>query len=205
MTATEQAVVEQPDGQAVPASDGADAQEDLDTLLAEYSETGETEKVVKEPTEVESKDDLKSELAKISSIERMLNDQRAEQARTTAKTEIDSTVKSIKGDLNIPDKFIKAFLNERAAEDPRLEQAYLAKSQNPDKWAAIETKLRAELQGFLEGLIDKDATETRETITSSVLNAKSTTPGPKSVQLSKMSDLEFEQFKKEQLKAYRSL
>lgn len=199
MTNEEQAVVEQPDVQAVPVAEGADAQ-DLESLLNEYSETGKTEEVKEEPAKITSTNDLKSELAKISSIERMLNDERETQARTAAKTEIDKTVKSIKGDLNIPDEHIEAFLNVKSRNNPLLEKAYLAKHQNPDQWNAIETKLRAELQGFMEGLINKDATETREAITSSVLNAKSTIPDPGSVNLSKMSDIEFEAYKKQQFK-----
>ena len=51
MTNEEQAVVEQPDEQAEPVSEDANAQ-DLESLLAEYSETGEAEEKKEEPETV---------------------------------------------------------------------------------------------------------------------------------------------------------
>ena len=199
MTNEEQAVVEQPDEQAEPVSEDANAQ-DLESLLAEYSETGEAEEKKEEPETVTSTTDLRKELAEISSIKRMLVEDREREARNMAKTELNKTVKSIKGDLSIPDDHIKAFLDVKSRNDPRLERAYLAKDQKPEQWSAIETKLRTELQNFVESLVSKDATETREAIASSVFNAKSTIPNSSSIDLSKMSDLEFEAFKKKQFK-----
>ena len=193
----EQTVVEQTDDTQEAVSDEANAQ-DLDALLAEYDETSETEDTEKVSDAVADNDDIKSKLQKIDRIERMMTDDLETRAKDRAAVEFSTTVKSINEGLGIEEKFVKAFLNMKADEDPRLKNAYLGKATNPKVWAAIEDKLRNELRTFANGISDEDATDTHDAIVSSVLNSKSTSSVNTDVKFSDMNDERFEQYKREQ-------
>lgn len=188
----EQAVVEQTDVAQEASTEGSNAQDlELDSLLQEYSDTGETEKTT---TTQES-----NESSKVDKLISMFEQERSDNARVAADKELNSTVKSIKGDLGVDEKFIKAYLNMKAEDDPRLAQAYLNKEKNPANWAKIERSLQGDLQKFVGGQPDKDLTDTREAVASSVLNSKSTSPNSNDkVDFSKMNDIDFDKFKKEQ-------
>lgn len=191
----EQAVVEETDVAQEASTEESNAQDlDLDNLLEEYSGTGETE--TSPPTQ-ESTDDS----SKVDKLISMFEQERADTARTAASKELNSTVKSIKGDLGVDEKFVKAFLNMKAEDDPRLQQAYINKDKNPSNWAKIERSLRNDLQKFVGGQPDEDLTDTRNAVASSVLNSKSTSQNSDDgADMSKMSDVEFEKHKKEVFK-----
>jgi len=192
-----QTVVEQTDDTQKAVSDEADAQ-DLNTLLAEYDENTETEDTEKVSDVVADDNEIKSKLQKIDRIEKMMTDDLETRAKDRAAVEFSTTVKSINEGLGIEEKFVKAFLNMKADEDPRLKNAYLGKSTNPKVWAAIEEQLRNELRTFANGISDEDATDTHDAIVSSVLNSKSTSSVNTEVKFAEMSDVEFEAHKKQE-------
>jgi len=191
-----QAVAETTDEQQEAVSEEAGAQ-DLDTLLAEYDETSETEDTKAKVTDVSEDDDVKSQLHKLNQVHKLLTDDMEARAKTTAEDEMSSTVKSIDDGLGVGNKFVKAFLNMKAADDPRLERAYLAKRTNPKAWEAIEAQLRNEIKDFMKQSPDQDATDTHDAIVSSVLNSKSTSAASVDVKLSDLTDEQFEQHKKQ--------
>lgn len=192
-----QAVVEQTDDAQKAVSDEADAQ-DLNTLLAEYDETSETEEKASVKPEPSDEKELETKLNKIDQVYKMMTDDLETRTQEAATVELNSTVKSINEGLGIDEKFVKAFLNMKASEDPRLKNAYLAKQSNPKIWAAIEVQLRNELRTFASGISDEDATDTHDAIVSSVLNSKSTSSVNTEVKFSEMSDVEFEAHKKQE-------
>jgi len=194
----EQAVVEQPDEQAPPVTEESNAQDlDLNNLLEEYSETGETEKKPQEKSTVNEDSETKQLLD-------MLKRQAEDNTRATATKELDEAVTSIRGDLNVDNKFVKAYLNMKADDDPRLRNAYIQRQNNPVAWAKIEQGLRADLQKFIGAIADKDLTETRDAVASSVLNSKSTSSDTETqVDLAKMSDVDFENYKAKLFKEER--
>jgi len=191
----EQAVVEQTDDQSVTETEESNAQDlELNNLLEEYSDTGETE-------ESPSQETKKEDNSEVNELLSMMKQERAESAAIKAETEMKSTVKSIKGEMDIKNEFVSAFLDMKAKEDSRLAQAYLNKDKNPSSWAKIEKSLRVDLQKFIGNLSDKGLSETREAVASSVLNSKSTSPTSDShKKMSEMSDVEFEQHKTEVFK-----
>ena len=126
-------------------------------------------------------------------------------AKETATVELNQTVKSINDGLGIDEKFVKAFLNMKAADDERLEKAYLAKGKNPKVWQAIENQLRNELRSLADNVPDEDATVTHDAIVSSVLNSKSTSPASTEVKFSEMSDAEFEKYKAQEFAKRRAI
>ena len=189
----QQAVVEESDVTQEASTEDGNAQDlELDNLLEEYSATSETE-------ETKPQESITEESETKQLLNTMKLQMEATQRATSAK-ELDETVKSIKGELGVEDKYVKAFLNMKAEDDPRLAQAYLAKEKNPAAWAKIEKTLRGDLQKFIGGIADKDATETRDAVVSSVLNSKSSSSETDAPDMSKMSDVEFENFKNEEFK-----
>jgi len=202
MEIEEQAVVEATDVQQEAVTEEDNAQDlDLDNLLQEYSGDEKTEEVTQtQETSVQSDDDTKQLL-------QLMKQQMEDTNRKAAATELNDTVKSIKGDIGVEDDFVKAFLNMKAEGDPRLRQAYIEKGNNPKAWSKIEKSLRSELGKFIGGLANKSATDTREAVTASVLNSKTTQKSETktSKDLAKMSDIEFEDFKQASFKAGRGL
>jgi hypothetical protein len=191
----EQAVVTQPDEQAAPVSEGSNAQDlDLDALLQEYSKPGEPEKTPEKITELD-KQTLAEKLQKIDKIEEILTQTQKAEAQKIADQRFNETVKSVKGDLKIPDIFVKGFLEMKARENPNLVEAYSSKDKTPEQWAKVEKKLNSEMKKLLSEIPDKGATEIMNQVDSAVRNAKTTSPDIKPQNLSKMTNSEFEREK----------
>lgn len=175
----QQAVVDQPDEQVMPESEGVDAQ-DLDSILSEWEETGEPEKQ-------EPESDPKTTLKELQSLSKQLKAQHESETRKAAQKDFQETIKSIKGDNDWPDILVKGFLQEKALESPKLKNAYMNRHQNPDAWGKAQKALSKELEGYFG---KKDST--KDEIASAVRNAKSTTPEVNTEKLGSLNNQDFE-------------
>lgn len=205
MEENEQAVVEQPDEQVPPVSEENDAQDiDLDSLLADYQESGEPDEQPSGDSDKSlTKDELSEKLSRIENIERLLTQEQKTKAEQAAAKAFDETVTAIKGDLDIPDVLVKGFLQQKALDNPKLQHAYADKEVNTSQWAKVEASLQKELHSLLDSLPNKEVTETRNQVASAVRNAKSTTPNsnPENFKtIGQKSDTDFETYKRELFK-----
>jgi hypothetical protein len=104
------------------------------------------------------------------------------------------TVKKVRGDLD-PDVFsdtlVKAYINARADEDPRLAKAWVDRHANPKAFNRVVEQIGREFRQKLSKLPDKQATEDREAVTAAVRGASTPASPASSPDFGRMSDAEF--------------
>lgn len=181
---TEQTVVEEADGQGIPAPETQDAQDQsLEELLAEFE--GET---IPEPTKT---DEAPDPMKRIEELEQNL-------AREKTEQEISGLVSRIKGEDDIDPVLIRGVLNAKADSDPNLLKAFENKNTNPKAWKQVEGKLAEDIRSMLGPRIDQRVTEDVAAITAAVRGSSTKAPDPTTPNYSAMSDAEFEAEKRKQ-------
>jgi len=163
--------------------------EDIDSLLDEFdSDTKE------EPKEVEDTPDPRLDM-----VESLVARQEQQ--------DLEATVTQVKGlDENlkdIPDRIVKNLLRAEAADDPRIQKAYNARFQNPEKWQTVQKTLAKTLG---EQLQRPDSRVTSDTEAArAAVKGSSTTQPDESLKidvenLGSMSDREFKELEKRALR-----
>lgn len=185
MTDETQTVVDETETGATPPAEETNARtEDLDALLAQYTQETKspppaTEAAAPEVTALKAEfDSLKGEV------------QQMRQMRF--QQELSATVKAVKGDLDfISDKLAEAWLDAEAREDDRLQRAWLEKEKNPRAWQKIQGELSKKFQGQFSKMPDRNATEDREVVSALVRGNTSTkVPDDPAPDFASMSDAE---------------
>lgn len=189
---TQQAVVTQPDAQATPAAEGADARasgDDLESLLKEF-DTSTQPKTEPTPTPAQqpgaapiSQDALK----RLETLEKTLADDRFQKA-------IAPVIQTVRGDIPkdvMTDEEIQDWMEGRAKRDPRLTQAWIDRDKNPQAWGKVQAGLRTELSKKFSKLPDANATEDRDAVTAAVRGASTKAPEGKAPDFSKASNQDF--------------
>jgi G3E family GTPase len=201
------------DANAIPTGDaaaGESAQKDteevseLDELLKEWDQhSGEQAVEAAEPEKAETEteqSDIKSKLSDlvnwVESQKKAIEKAEEEQFRKQVETELSETIKSIKGDLPIPEKMVKSYVIERAREDERIARAWQNRGKKPQEWAKIEKALKSEIAKELQVKEDVKVTQARQQIAGAIQMSQSSSNGDAGgKKLSEMSDQEFEQHK----------
>lgn len=166
------------------------AQDDLDSILAEYDSEAQTQPSQDDKAEKkDASDDGKLDKV-LSSIEEW---EKKEQARAYREA-MDESINAIKGeDLELDNELIEGWLNYKASQDSRISQAYVDRHNKPQVWNRTLKALRNELVNK-SSKVDKDATSDSEAIASSMRSASSSKSEQKTISkedLDKMSDKEF--------------
>ena len=167
-----------PEGTPEAAETGA--QDDLESLLAEFEQSDTPEAKPDSTTD----DDLK---AKVDRLEKKLDDTQNHQA-------LQGVIKNVKGDLDVDEDFVEAWLTMKARKDPRNEEAYVNRHKNPEKFAKLEKAWNKELgQKFPK--LDTNVTDDVEAVASAVRGAATKAPADDDIpDVGSMSDTQFEQW-----------
>jgi len=186
MAENEQTVTEQTDEQPAAVSEETGAQ-DIDALLAEF-DTEDTETKA-DSSEDGAPDDLRKELREL----------KEQFANELTRRDVAEVVSHIKGDLEVDDDLVQAYLDVRVRKTPALAKAFANRFENPAAWSQIEKKLGEELSSkFVR--VDKEATETREAVAAAVRTTATKAPAGDDLDISDirtLSDAEFERRVKE--------
>ena len=166
MTDTTQAVVDTSNAAAMPAATETNAQtnvDDLDSLLAEFDQSTARGPAASppDPQQTQQTQPVISE-DRVRRIEdRIFQD------------DLNSTIKNIVGDLKIPDRFAKGWIDQIARENPTVANAFLNRSSDPKAWKRIETALSKEISKDFKALtpVDEGATVDRAAVTAAVRGA----------------------------------
>ncbi len=109
----------------------------------------------------------------------------------------DTTQKEIRGDLPefFDDDLVQGWIHRQADKDPRLEQAWNDRFDNPKGFERVAVNLRRDFAKRYGKLPDKGATEDRDSVTHAVRGASTQAPEGKAPDYSRMSDNDFQQEK----------
>lgn len=187
---TTQAVV---DETKVPASQGTEApgartdDGDLDALLSQWDQPSSNPSDTATPaTAAPAAAD--KDAKRLDALEQKIHQQEFQK-------EIGPVIESIKqaipeGVLN--DDEILDLLDARAKRDPRLANAWLDRSRNPQGWKKVQDGLARDFSKRFSRLPDPAATEDRAAVTAAVRGSSQRAPEAKAPDYGKMSPAEFE-------------
>lgn len=191
----QQAVEEKADAQVTPDAEVSNDAPDLESLLKEW-ETDE------QPAAETKKEATSEKLSpqEIAEIAKYVKEEREAKLSEATSKAYQETIKSIKGDLAVPEKIVDGYLRVKAAEDPRVLKAYQNRAKSPEAWSKVEKAIQKELRDAIGALPDKGSTDTRKAVAAAISNAQSSTPETiKS--LGSLSNSEFEALKEKALKS----
>lgn len=160
------------------------AQDELEQLLQEY------EKDVPKGEPQAPKQDKPVDTKAIT-------EQVMAQVRLEAETEkaLGEATRAVKGDLKVSDRVIRAYLDERARENPAIAKLFVDRNKNPGGYNKLLSKLAKDFKSDIGADIDQEATRDREALANAVRGASNKVPesdeGFNSKQLEKASDAEF--------------
>jgi hypothetical protein len=125
--------------------DPAEKPRSLNDLLDEWDASG------KKPDSSKAKggDDL---TARLSAIERRL-------ASDAYDKEMSTVVETLKGDLDVDDFIVEAWINKQAAQDARLAELYEARDENPAQWQKAIKTLQPEFEKYAKDRVVKPASD----------------------------------------------
>lgn len=168
MSEEQTSVAEEVKEESQTASETTGAQEEsLDDLLKEFESVEETT----EQTETESED-------RVAKLERELAELRESQQRQQVAGEIASIGAEIRGDLPaevFDDETMQAWLDARAAKDPRIQKAFINRSNAPTAWKNVVGALARDFQKRAAALPDKQVTEDVDAVAAAVRSASTRT------------------------------
>jgi len=170
MTNDNQAVVETTDAPGEPVAEGASAQDELDTLLGEFT----TEP---EPTAAPVADSS-ADATKLDEVHAMLRDTQAREENRVTEQRITESVKSFKEASGVPltDEMAETLLHGKAAQDPRFLQAFKDADKNPAAWNKVVTAFAKSHASQLAKMPDADATADQDALVAAVQSATTKAP-----------------------------
>jgi len=181
------------------ASDDSDV--DLDALLKEFEAGVETEPSVNEGNDIDVFDD--DEPLTRKQVEELLlkRSSEADYARK-AQDDILSAVNTVKGELDIPDKWVRGILEMEAMEDKRFANAFAMRDSKPDAWNKILKAKSKELQAKFG---KKEEKNIADDVNAAVHSATEKAPEPKEEMspmeaLQKLGPVGFERWKKQRFR-----
>jgi hypothetical protein len=188
---TTQAAVDETKAPAAPGAEVDSARkdgDDLDKILAEFDEgTKPAPAAAKPEPKAGEADDLKAAKDEVLSARDEIRQERF-------KKDMHSTVMEVRGDLPadfFDDRFVQAWIDARATDDPRLSKAWIERNSNPQQFKRVVGALSREFAKKYGKLPDKQATEDREAVTAAVRGASTKAPEGKAPDLSRLTDTEF--------------
>lgn len=173
------------------AADGARTDgDDLDKLLSEF-DSGTT-RPAPEPAKPEqmgaADPDFKAAKDEVLTARDEIRQERF-------KKDMQATVAEVRGDMPadfFDDRFVQAWIDTRAQDDPRLSQAWVNRHSNPQQFKRVVSALGKEFSKKYGKLPDKQATEDRDAVTAAVRGASTRAPEGKAPDMSRMSPQEFQ-------------
>lgn len=116
-----------------------------------------------------------------------------------ADDDISSAVSTVKGELDIPDKWVRGILEMEALEDPRFATAFTARHDKPDAWNKILKAKSKEVSGYFQA--QESSKKVADDVNAAVHSATTKAPQPKDDMtpmeaLQKLGPSKFEVWKK---------
>lgn len=188
---------------AAPATDGAQDQS-LDVLLKEYDEaqSGTAGDPAKAPAGGDagsgSEPTLEGLARTVDDLQTALHQQRQAEIQALIRADVAKAVGVVRSALGevpvqLSDRIIEGWLNQRAMEDRRFVNAFLKRGDHPARWQQILAAAASELRTELAPASQRDAalSDARAAATAAVRTA-STKAGEPPPDLRTMSDRDFE-------------
>lgn len=168
MSEVEQAVVETTDAGATPPVEEASAQDELDTLLGEFSAEPEPT-----PTAESS-----AEANKLDEVHAMLQDNQKKEATRVTNERIADSVKMFKeaAGADISDDMVETLLHGKAAKDPRFATAFMEAQSKPAAWNSVVKAMAKEYSSIVSAAPDPDATADQDAVVAAVQSASTKAP-----------------------------
>jgi len=165
-----------------PSVEENGAQDELDTLLAQYDEGTEVPEKTEKPSGEPTPD---------TRIDALLAREK--------KGDINSAVDTIMGDLDIqvPKSMIKGYLYSRESEDPRIGKAFDKRFQDPAGWKRVLSGLAKEASSEFKDLPDKSLTNDRDVVEAAVRGASTTSKESKEVNFTGMNRNQLDRYLEE--------
>jgi len=157
------------------------AQDELDTLLAQYDEAHEEPQKPTTTEQPQSHSDPR--------VEALL----ARQERT----DIDNAVTKLKDEsgTQLPDSMIEGYLRSKAIKDGRIDKAFNDRFNNPQGWEKVLKGLANDFKKEMESLPDSTLTANRDAVEAAVRSASSTKTAPEPApDFSKMSKSQLDKY-----------
>ena len=133
---------------------------DLDTLLAQYeTETKKPEPV--SPPETQQHQPVQQQVD--PSVARLVN--------RFDREDLQKLVNNVKGDADVEDDLVEAWIDTQARRDPRLARAWLEREANPKAFEQISKQLGKEFAKKTAKRPDPALTEDREAVAAAVRGA----------------------------------
>ena len=179
----QQPVVEDVDTEAKPESETQDAREEnnLETLLAEFDSS------TPEPTPD------KVETDELAILKRQVHDLQISQTLEKDQADFGKLTDRLIGNRNISERLAKGFVRDYVADNPKMEDAFNKRNENPQAYNKMIEILEKEFGNeWSNSGIDAQATEDREAVSAAVRGSSTSAPtdGP-APDYSNMSDAEY--------------
>lgn len=177
-----QTVVDTSNAAAAPAATDVSAQtnvDDLDKLLAEFDQETARGPAAPQPEPQQTQQPV----APISEDRlRRIEDR-------IFKDDLDATIKNIVGDLKIPERFSKGWIDQVARENPKVANAFVNRANDPASWNRIEKALSKEMAKDFKALtpIDEPSTVDHNAVAAAVRGASTNVPTSQEPKLGSMS------------------
>jgi len=129
-----------------------------------------------------------------------------EKAEQQAEKDINEAVKTVKGELNVPDTWVRGILEREAMSDERFYNAFVNRDKNPQTWNKILKAKNREIAKTFGGSVDKEASQSADAVESAVRSAATQSPkgsnkGDKNPL--RMSPKEYEQYRQSVMRGKR--
>ena len=169
-----------PESQTTGQESGAQT-DDLDAILSEIDEDFD-----KATEETPDEDEVKQLKATVDAL-----------VQKDTDAAINTAVSSVQGDLhnlevNLPDRAVKALLNQMAVEDKRIQEAFRDRENNPGRWKKILNAAAKSIAKDFSEQPDQQLTNDRKYATA--IRGKQTAEDD-SPDFSKMTDHEYNDWK----------
>lgn len=192
-TAVDQETKEEPKKEA--SAESGTAQDDgLDAILKEFDER----KAASSPQVAETKSEPTKPITDISSVDvtalATLEAQVKQLADQRQRDELEKLFDRMTDGVQADSVDAESFLNAMARRDPRLNEAYKNRKDNPKAWGKVETTLKQEFTKRFGKKVDKQATESRDAVAAAVRSASTAAPAQDLTDkdISKMSKEDFD-------------
>jgi len=179
--------------QSAPTQEASSAQEPgLDELLEQF----ETKTV--EPPVTDNNAELKADTEKTKVDDRVYKEYIERQIQKEADRDLQNAVQMIKevADIPLPDRHVRAILEDKAKEDARILSAWNKRNTAPKVFEDVMRAIGRELAKELDMPIDQTATNSVNAVTSAVHSGKQQAPARDSApDVWSMSEAEWQKMK----------
>lgn len=160
MSEQNQPVVEETNAAATPVVEESNAQDNepsLDELLSQF-ETEVNSEVKQPETKAEPIEDLRNEIKSM----------REERQNEAFRNDMDSLVETVKGDAEVDETFVEAWIDAEARKDQRLANAWAQRRNDPRAFKQVQAQLTKKFASAFPSKVDQDATADKEAVTAAM-------------------------------------